>query len=118
MRELASAAYWAATGALMTFGFLGLASIGLPFLLIGWLMAIFGLIMLGIEGAWSITIGLGAIPVYLVLLGHGHNVSVPTGEEIVVLAFFGAIALSGPVVRLLLLLKRGFSSTRTPNPPA
>ena len=153
MRELSSAAYWAVAGALICFGGFGLMSIGLPFLLIGCLMAVLGLFMLGIEGAWAITIGIGAIPIYLiasdviaavgssgppcpqagssgVIEGSGTvTASAGAGENVVVscsppitenyiaqVVFFGAIALSGPVVRLVLLI-RGRSSGGTPHPP-
>ena len=134
--ELASAIYWVLTGALIAFGFLGLMSIGLPFLLIGSIMVVFGLLVLGIKVVWAITVGLGGVPVYLVLtnvleaasssgppctqkegtaagtvtLGPGESVvascSPPMPEGYVaVLVFFGAIALSGPVVRLFMLAR-------------
>ncbi len=107
MRELSSAAYWAVTGALMTFGFFGLMSIGLPFLLIGWVMAVLGLFMLGIEGTWAITIGIGAIPVYIILTGGLLQLS--SEQQITGLALFGVIAFSGPVVRLVLILRARLS---------
>ena len=116
MRELEGAVYWAVTGALIGFGGFALMTIGFPFLATGWVLALVGLLTLGFRGVWAITVGFGAVPVYLVLLGPGHNISVPTGEEIAGLAFFGAIALCGPVVRLVVLL-RGGSSGGTPCPP-
>jgi hypothetical protein len=67
MRGLAGAVYWAVTGGLIAFGFLGLMSIGLPFLLVGLMMAVFGLFSVGLVGAWAITVGLGGVPAYLVL---------------------------------------------------
>lgn len=67
MRELASAVYWTVTGALIAFGFLGLMSIGLPFLLVGLVMAVFGLFWLVLRGVWAITAGLGGVPTYLIL---------------------------------------------------
>jgi hypothetical protein len=47
--ELASAIYWVLTGAIIGFGFLGIMTIGLPSLLIGSIMAVFGLIVLWIK---------------------------------------------------------------------
>jgi hypothetical protein len=117
MRELQASVYWAIVGTLISFGGFGLMSIGLPFLAAGWILAFIGLFTLAFRGVWAITVGLGAVPVYLVLLGHGHNISLPTGEEIAVLAFFEAIALSGPVLRLVLLI-RGHSSGSTSRFPS
>lgn len=116
MKDLGAIVYWAIVGALMSFGGLALMSIGLPFLVAGWGLALVGLFALELRGVWAITTGLGGAPVYPVLLGSGRSISLPTGsEEIAVLAFFGAIALSGPVVRLLLLV-RGRSSDGTSRP--
>jgi hypothetical protein len=118
MRELESAVYWAIVGALISFGGFGIMSIGLPFLAAGWILAFIGLFTLGFRGVWAITVGLGAVPVYLlVLFGPGHNIPLPTGEEIAGLVFFGAIALSGPVLRLVLLI-RGRSSGSTSRFPS
>jgi hypothetical protein len=130
--ELASAIYWVLTGALISFGFLGLMTIGIPFLLIGSIMAVFGLLVMWIKGVWAITVGLGGAPVYFVLtnvleavsssgppctekegtvtLGPGESAiascSPPIPEGYVaVLVFFGAIVFSGPVVRLFMLAR-------------
>jgi hypothetical protein len=48
--------YWLLTGALIGFGVSGMASIGLPFLLLGLLLVIVGAIRLGARGSgrrWS-----------------------------------------------------------------
>lgn len=136
MRVLGGAVYWAVTGGLITFGFLGLMSIGLPFLVIGSMMAVFGLYWLGVGGTWAITVGMGGVPTYLVLrrvleavgtlgppcteageatlaapsgAGEGavaSSCSPPVSDShVVVLVFFGAIMLSGPAVRLLVLMR-------------
>jgi hypothetical protein len=114
----------------MGFGFLGAWSIGIPFLLVGAVMAVFGLFKLWIRGAWAITLGLGGVPVAIFArdvvgatissappcsregsatipasAGEGASVSctTPISEEVVVgLMFFGAIALSGVMWRLFL----------------
>ena len=50
MRELASALFWAVTGALITFGSFALMTVGMPFLLVGLVTAAFGLYWLGTRG--------------------------------------------------------------------
>lgn len=135
MRELGSAVYWAVTGALISFGFLGLMSIGLPFLLVGLVMFVYGVFWLLLRGVWAITVGLGAVPAYLftnnALMVAGSSgppcsesgeatLAAPagTGEStaascsppesddfIAVLVFLGVVMLSGPAVRLLLLVR-------------
>jgi hypothetical protein len=135
MRELAGAIYWALSGGLIAFGFLGLMSIGLPFLVIGAVMASFGIFWPGIRGAWAITTGLGGVPAYLVLgrvleaIGSSGppctqegavTIAAPSGAgegavsscspaipegSVIILVFFGGIALLGPAVRLLVLVR-------------
>ena len=67
MRELEASVYWAIIGALISFGDLGLISIGLPFLAAGCTLAIVGLFMLGFRGLWAITLGLGGAPMAVLL---------------------------------------------------
>lgn len=130
MREWASAVYWTATGALMGFGFLAAFTIGIPFLMIGLVMAVFGMFMLWIKGAWAITVGLGGVPIFVAAqqiivtaaspappctqegsatlpVGAGEGASTActiaiSGAHIAGLAFFAVIALSGVVWRLFL----------------
>ena len=104
MREWQSAVYWAFTGALMTFGGLALFTIGLPFLFAGLVLAVIGILKLWIKGVWAITLGLGGVPLVSAgLVGHSATSPAPSfsTDQIVVLAFFGAIALSGIAFRLL-----------------
>jgi hypothetical protein len=134
-RELTGAAYWAVTGALIGFGGLALMSIGLPFLLIGSVMAVFGLFMLWVKGVWAATVGLGGVPVCVVLMDvleatrssappctqeGSFTIAAPSGPSesvvascsppmpegyVAVLVFFGAAMLSGPAVRLFMLAR-------------
>lgn len=59
MREWTSAIFWVVTGGVIAFGGLALLSIGLPFLVVGLVMAVFGMFSLTFKGVWGITIGLG-----------------------------------------------------------
>ena len=61
--------YWAATGAVMGFGLIGLMTIGFPFLVLGLAMAVVGLWKPGPGGAWGVLIGFGGLPA-LVFLSH------------------------------------------------
>ena len=135
MREMAGVVYWALSGGLISFGFLAAWTIGLPFLLIGTIMTVFGLFWPGIRGVWAITAGLGGVPAYIILSNVWEAVGAagppctqegavtipaPSGSGdsavlscspavpdnyIVVLVVLGVFALSGPVVRLLLLVR-------------
>lgn len=110
MREWQSAVYWAVAGALIGFGGLALFSIGLPILFAGIVMAVFGMFKLWIEGAWAITLGLGGVPIMMAsgFVGHGVTSSAPSfsADQVAVLAVFGAIALSGIVLRFLVCRRR------------
>lgn len=64
MREWTSAIFWVVTGGVIAFGGLALMSIGLPFLVVGLVMAVFGMFSLKFKGVWGITIGLGVVPAY------------------------------------------------------
>ncbi len=114
----------------MGFGFLAAFTIGAPFLMIGLVMAVFGMFMLWIKGAWAITVGLGGVPIFVVAqqiiataaspappctqegsatlpagAGEGASIACATpisNVSIVVLAFFGMVALSGVAWRLFL----------------
>ena len=134
-REITSAAYWAVTGALIGFGGLALMTIGLPFLLFGLAMAVFSLFMLWVKGVWAGTVGLGGVPLYVVLMDvleaarssarpctqeGSFTIAAPSGPSesvvascsppisegyVAVLVFFGAVTLSGPAVRLFILAR-------------
>jgi hypothetical protein len=63
----ARTAYWLATGALLGFGFIGIWSIGLPFLVLGLGMVVFGAIRRWYAGAWAALVGLGGLPSLILL---------------------------------------------------
>ncbi len=134
MRELASAIYWTLTGALISFSFLVAFGhiVGIPFMVVGVVMAFVGLVKWWTRGVWAITVGLVALPAYALLrsvleagnpsgqrctpeegsaevtltLGPGESsvsCSPPISDGFVaVVVFLGAIMLSGTAVRLLL----------------
>jgi hypothetical protein len=108
VREWQSAVYWALAGVLIGFGGLALFSVGLPFLFAGAVMAVVAVFRLWIEGAWAATLGIGGAPMAALagLFGQGAAAPPFSADEVVVLTFFGAIALSGPAFRLLAGLRR------------
>ena len=69
MRDRTGLLYWAATGAVMGFGLIGLMTIGFPFLVLGLAMAVVGLWKPGPGGAWGVLIGFGGLPA-LIFLSH------------------------------------------------
>ena len=60
--------YWLVTGALIGFGFIGILSIGWPFLLVGLAMVVYGAIRLGGSGVWSLLVGLGGLPTAFLII--------------------------------------------------
>jgi hypothetical protein len=54
--------YWLLTGALIGFGFIGIFSIGLPFLVVGLGLLVFGLIRFKGRGFWAALLGVGGLP--------------------------------------------------------
>ncbi len=64
--------YWAAAGALAGFGLIGLMTIGAPFLLVGVVLALVGLLFLRTTGLWAFFVGFGGLPA-LVFLLHISN---------------------------------------------
>lgn len=74
MREWSYALYWLVTGALMGFGFVGMFSIGLPFLVVGMLMGVFGFLKLGGRGSWAFLVGLGGLPALVLLINIAEGI--------------------------------------------
>jgi hypothetical protein len=109
--------YWLVTGALVGFGFIGILSIGLPFLLVGLAMVVFGAIRLGGSGIWALLVGLGGLPTAFLIIdivtapppcppggtlpfrlpsgALAYSCSGPMNSYYVMAAIFGAIALVG-----------------------
>ena len=112
--------YWMVAGALIGFGVIGILSIGLPFLLIGLGMVIYGVIRFKARGFWAALIGFGTLPA-LILIGDiitapqactGQTLTLPPNTSSVSCGYipdsyyimaviFGAIALVGMVWPLL-----------------
>ena len=65
MRHRWAVSYWMVTGALMGFGLIGLMSIGWPFLLLGTVMSLIGLLLSRGRGAWAFLAGFGGLPAML-----------------------------------------------------
>jgi len=59
--------YWLLTGALLGFGFIGVLSIGLPFILLGIILTIFGAIRLRGTVVWAALVGFGGLPALILL---------------------------------------------------
>ncbi|HZS79776.1 MAG TPA: hypothetical protein VFA41_24410 [Ktedonobacteraceae bacterium] len=60
--------YWLLTGGLVSFGFLGILSIGLPFLLVGIGMLIYAIIRGRFNGFWAFLVGFGALPALILAI--------------------------------------------------
>jgi hypothetical protein len=76
MRMWGRLLYWFIAGAFLGIGLGGIASIGLPFLLVSVPMLIYGLSWLGGRDFWAALIGFGALPVLLIVYGdrlHGDG---------------------------------------------
>lgn len=67
MRVWQNILYWGCTGALLGFGLIGMMTIGLPFLLLGTLMLVYGVTRLGRTGTWSGLVGFGVLPALFLL---------------------------------------------------
>lgn len=130
MRESISATYWAIVGALVSFGGLAAFTVGPLFLLMAFAMAFLGLFKMWLKGFWAVTLGLGGVPMAILLkdvvdalispgppctpagsvslsadAGEGASAScsvVLSGGYTTLLIFLAAIALSGIVWRLFL----------------
>ena len=59
--------YWCIMGAVLGFGLIGMMTIGLPFLLIGVLMVVYGASRVGKTGVWGLLVGFGALPALFLL---------------------------------------------------
>ena len=73
MNQWERIAYWIITGTFVGFGLVGAASIGLPFLLIGAIMTLFGLLRLGPKGVWAAILSFGIVPIVVILYGYFRN---------------------------------------------
>ncbi len=116
--------YWMVAGALAGFGVIGILSIGLPFLLIGLGMVIYGVVRFKARAFWGALIGFGTLPA-LILIGDIITAPPPCTGQILTLppntssvscgyipdsyyimaGIFGAIALVGMIWPLLRRLR-------------
>lgn len=125
------ALYWLLTGAVIGFGIIAILSIGLPFIILGLLLVVFGVIRFGMRELWAAVVGAGLLPAGILLwdvtsgpwacapqgggvtaqenVNYYTCVSTPVGTltSYHVLAFwFGVVALLGFAWLLLALLVR------------
>ncbi|WIG60438.1 MAG: hypothetical protein OJF49_003186 [Ktedonobacterales bacterium] len=61
------AGYWLLTGAALGFGFIGILSIGLPFIALGLGMIVFGAVRRWGRGLWALLVGFGGLPALILL---------------------------------------------------
>jgi hypothetical protein len=119
--------YWFFTGAFIAFGFLGILSIGLPFLVVGVLMLVGGLFLWRGRGFWLMIVGAGTCEVIVIsrtlltapptcppgeiIFGSGqgpYSCSGPLDSLRILDAIFGGILLLGLALGLgARLLRRG-----------
>jgi hypothetical protein len=97
MRSLERALYWALAGTLMGLGFVGFG-FGLLPLLLGLVMAIYGVWRLGSGGLWMVLATAGAVPAIILLssyltLDPTHVTLGP--HHLTTVAIFGLLALAG-----------------------
>lgn len=122
--------FWLVVGTLIGFGWGGLASIGLPFLLIGIILLVYGLMRFGPAGVWAALIGFGVLPAFLILYGDrlygppdcpfGRGLTIIPDEPgsthvacgqipasyVLFVAFYGVVALVGMIWGLVTTLRR------------
>jgi hypothetical protein len=94
-------AYWLVTGALLGFGLLGILTIGVPILLVGVALVIFGAIRLGGSGLWAAVVGFGSIPALVLLyditsapwacLPAGGRVTTPSSQPYAVGSYYTCV---------------------------
>jgi hypothetical protein len=121
--------YWGLVGALIGFGVLSLLSIGLPFVLVGMVLAVVGIWKFGVHDAWVALVACGVLDAAIVMhtissagpvcpaSGMGHTQSAcsdlpSTYVQIVVVAW--CIAIIGvlvPAVRWIRTVMRPGSRT-------
>jgi hypothetical protein len=67
MRTWWKVIYWLLTGCLIGMGAISIFSIGAPLLLLGIVLALYGLKRMGPKGFWLTLVGMGAIPTLFIL---------------------------------------------------
>lgn len=61
------AGYWLITGALIGFGIIGILSIGFPFIILGIVLLVVGLIRMRGKEGWAALVGLGSVPALILV---------------------------------------------------
>lgn len=59
--------YWLLTGALIGFGVIAILSVGIPFLLLGLILVVFGAVRHKGAGLWAALVGVGGLPVLILV---------------------------------------------------
>jgi hypothetical protein len=59
--------YWLFAGALIGFGVIAILSVGLPFLLLGLILVVFGAVRRRAAGLWAALVGFGGLPALILV---------------------------------------------------
>jgi hypothetical protein len=59
--------YWPLAGALIGFGVIAILSVGIPFLLLGLILVVFGAVRWGGAGLWAALVGFGGLPALILV---------------------------------------------------
>jgi hypothetical protein len=106
---LAGALYWFVAGGLIGFGVIAILSIGWPAIVLGLVLAVLGVIRLGLREVWGALLGGGLVPLAFLLydLQNANILPASTAQTYQTLAMiFGAIAAVGCVWGLSATLLR------------
>ncbi len=116
--------YWLIVGALIGCGGVGAATVGLPFLVVGSILLLYGMIRIGPIGFWAALIGFGTLPPFFILYGdrlYGNRACSPgwkltiipdtpggtavacgqiPASSVTIALFFASVALAGLLWKL------------------
>lgn len=107
MNSLLRALYWFVSGGVIGFGVIAILSIGAPFLLLGLILVVIGVIRVGIRQLWATLLGVGLVPLSFLLIDLQNPDIQPaaTAQTYQIMALiFGAIALLGVLWGLIATL--------------
>jgi hypothetical protein len=86
--------YWLLTGALIGFGVIAAASIGIPFFLLGVVLVVVGALRVGGAGLWAALVGFGGLPASILvwdLTSAPWACMSPTGGELPNVHYFTCV---------------------------
>lgn len=111
MHASSRALYWFVTGTLVGLGLLGIASIGLPLLAVGFGMALFGGIRGRVTGFWAALVGFGLIPMFILILNIA-SAPPPCLEDgtLILPAGVASVECAGPIPSGYYVMARTFGA--------